>query len=317
MVYLYGLLRQDISDEAVRHNNKWLGPNTLGIEVTSSFLARRCGLGNIDPQHQIDGKSSAIEEALTFPLPEEGSKMVTIRPDKDSVGAMAVLTLRAQGRVSQVDKFLVSWIGALDRHGYENAVRINPELASLFRDSSESDALNVICLNRDLWPNLADRVLQAGYILSREMSASELQRIRAMRSRGVRNFTFTRYGNIAFLRVSGVLYDARNWANRRFPVAVIYDDCHKSHESHGGTMHKWSVIRQPHYFDRQGFELAVNVAEARARGMTPDELSKAGLAWGGTTNIISSPQGVGRESVLSTEMILTIVKTHLESGVVS
>jgi len=315
--YLCGLLRRDVSPEADRHNDQWLGPDTLGIEVTTDALAARCGLGNIDPQHQTGGKSSAVEDALTFPLPKVGSRLVTIRSDKDSVGAMAVLILRVQGKGDRIDKMLVSWIGALDRHGYENAVRINHDLASLFQSSNESDALNVICLNRDLWPNLRDRVLQVGRILCGEMSVSELRQIKAMRQRGVKNFIADRYGDVAFLMVSGALYDARDWANRRFPVAVIYDDCHKSHESHGGTMRKWSVVRQPPYFDRLGFEVAINVAEAHARGMTPDELNKVGLAWGGTTNIVSSPQGVGRESVLSSQTILTIVKAHLESGVVS
>ena len=47
--YTYGLLdpRAGVAGE----NLPLLGAATLGIEVTVPELARRCGLGNIDPQH--------------------------------------------------------------------------------------------------------------------------------------------------------------------------------------------------------------------------------------------------------------------------
>jgi hypothetical protein len=73
-----------------------LGANTLGIEVTVPCLAALCGLGNIDPQHRADaGGEAAIEAALNWPLPPPGARLVTVRPDADAYGAMAVLGLRA------------------------------------------------------------------------------------------------------------------------------------------------------------------------------------------------------------------------------
>src|SRR4051794_19352707 len=74
-----------------------LGPQTLGIEVTVPVLAAGCALGNIDPQHTAgeDGRA-AIEAALAWPLPAPGSILATVRPDLDSVGAMVVLTMRAE-----------------------------------------------------------------------------------------------------------------------------------------------------------------------------------------------------------------------------
>ena len=316
-MYLYGLLRKDVSPEAERHNDEWLGPNTLGIEVTSDYLARRCGLGNIDPQHQVNGGSSAIEEALISPLPKAGSRMVTIRPDKDSIGAMAILTLRAEGRGNNIDRLMVSWIGALDRYGYGNALEAVPDLASCFEDNKAADALNVICLSKELWPTMSEKVLQAGRVLCGEMSREELERvqsIKTLRKMETKKFSVELYGEIAFVHVRGELEAARNWANRRFPVAVIYDDCH---QSHGGVMAKWSVIRQPLCFNRRAFETAINAVEAEARGMTPEELNATGFSWGGTLNIVSSPTGVGRGSMLSREAILALVRTHLESSVVS
>lgn len=77
-------------------------PGSLGIEVTDAELAARCDLGNIDPQHgyargpAIAGRA-AIDVALGWPLPPPGATLVTIRPDADSIGAMAVLSLRAAG----------------------------------------------------------------------------------------------------------------------------------------------------------------------------------------------------------------------------
>lgn len=77
-------------------------PITLGIEVTDAVLAARCDLGNIDPQHgyargpAIAGRA-AIDVALGWPLPVAGATLATIRADPDSIGAMAVLLLRAEG----------------------------------------------------------------------------------------------------------------------------------------------------------------------------------------------------------------------------
>jgi hypothetical protein len=75
---------------------------TLGIEITDALLASLCDLGNIDPQHghvrgaDVEGRA-AIEVALGWPLPPPGTSLATIRPDADSIGAMAVLSLRCDG----------------------------------------------------------------------------------------------------------------------------------------------------------------------------------------------------------------------------
>lgn len=94
--YRYGILKPHRTVDAAKHNASWLGPTTLGIEVTEPELAVSCGLGNIDPQHLGGSRdTSAIDATQTWPLPPPGAALVTIRPDVDSVGAMALLTLRA------------------------------------------------------------------------------------------------------------------------------------------------------------------------------------------------------------------------------
>lgn len=96
--YRCGLLDPRPSPMAIRTNSTLLGPRTLGIEVTDPVLAAGCGLGNIDPQHRPGGGAiAAIEAAIDWPLPAVRSRLVTIRPDADAFGAMAVLDLRAAG----------------------------------------------------------------------------------------------------------------------------------------------------------------------------------------------------------------------------
>ena len=104
--YTYGLLdpRAGADDE----NLSLLGATTLGIEVTVPELAYRCGLGNIDPQHGggtgvgATG-AAAIEACLTVTPPPAGSTLVTVRPDLDAFGAMALLALRRAGHEPRPD----------------------------------------------------------------------------------------------------------------------------------------------------------------------------------------------------------------------
>ena len=118
--YAYGLL--DPKAGAAGENLHLLGDATLGIEVTVPELARRCGLGNIDPQHGggagIGAPGvAAIEACLTVAPPPAGATLVTVRPDLDAFGAMALLALRHAvgppgpamqariGRVVRADRF--------------------------------------------------------------------------------------------------------------------------------------------------------------------------------------------------------------------
>lgn len=99
MSFRFALLKPTRASGAEAHNRRWLGAMTLGIEVTEPTVADRCGLGNIDPQHiGAASAGTAIEAALTWPLPPGDAVLVTIRPDADAYGAMAVLELRMEGR---------------------------------------------------------------------------------------------------------------------------------------------------------------------------------------------------------------------------
>ncbi len=118
--YRYGILQPHRAAGAAEHNAAWLGPNTLGIEVTEPELAALCGLGNIDPQH-LGGNhtASAIETAVSWPVPPRGAALVTVRLDADAVGAMAVLSLRANSvALSAETKARIALVGRSDRFDF-------------------------------------------------------------------------------------------------------------------------------------------------------------------------------------------------------
>jgi len=83
--------------ESAKKNNEEifnLGP-VLGIEVTIPMLAERC-FANIDPQHADGVNQAAIEAAMDWPLPKNGTVLATIRPDLDSIGSMALFLIRKE-----------------------------------------------------------------------------------------------------------------------------------------------------------------------------------------------------------------------------
>lgn len=313
MKYRYGILRVDGSKEAEEHNAKLLGDMTLGFEVTSSFLAVCCGLGNIDPQHHEGGGSSAIEEALTFePLPPEGACFVTIRPDRDSLGAEAVILLRAED--NYIDTDLVEWVGLVDRVGFHNAKNMKPEWAKLLRQ--ESDAMQAIVneLRESGGADTEKAVMNIARILSHKMSEQEINAFAACLQRNYEDFEFEKYSDkVTFIVAPGKYDKARQWGNRRFPVTVVFDP--KYQGTHGVPYARWTVIRQPGVCDRWGLQNRMNELEAEARGISVTELKETANAWAGNPNIMSSAQG--RETALTKETILPVVREFAESGMVS
>lgn len=93
-----------------------LGAGVLGVEITDRALAAACGLGNMDPQHGFGGGGgrAAIEAALDWPVPPPGARLVTLRPDADALGAMAILQMRADG--AAVSPATISRVALVARH---------------------------------------------------------------------------------------------------------------------------------------------------------------------------------------------------------
>ncbi len=312
MSYKYGVLKTEISSEADKHNDALLGECALGIEVTVPTFASRCGLGNLDPQHGEKKESSAIEQALTFsPLPPDGTCLVTIRPDKDSFGAMAVLTLRARGEEEKIDTRLVAWIGLIDRMGFHNAQRLYPELKPT---GNAVKAIQMIINATDnKWPTIEQKVGAVAQILTGEIPQYELDKIAALKTRIPLKFVPEFHGVVAFLEAPYCYREARDWCNKRFSVAVIYDPNYCAPD--GSIIERWSVIRKIGHFDRSGFEQAINQLEAKTCDVSVAELIKNGYGWGGPKNIVSS--SMRKPSALNKVDVIGLVIAHTVSGIVS
>ena len=157
--FQYGLLDprnpQKFPEAAATNDTLLKGEHILGIEVTVGALAQRCTLGNIDPQH-TDGKHdrAAIQEAYECPLPFQNTLLVTVRPDPDSIGAMAVLELRAQGTIIDSSSILGAEVGYVcGRCGWDHPTG---SLCSDLAKISEriEDIASVDCASRGSWPGV-------------------------------------------------------------------------------------------------------------------------------------------------------------------
>mgnify|MGYP001168471663 CR=1 FL=1 len=96
-MYSYAVLDPRPTDAARMANARAFATGPVyGLEVTVPALADRCA-ANLDPQHLGgDAATTAIQAAIDWPLPPHGATLATVRPDADSIGAMAILALRAE-----------------------------------------------------------------------------------------------------------------------------------------------------------------------------------------------------------------------------
>jgi hypothetical protein len=323
VVYHFALLDASGLPQNKDLNKGLLGPNTLGIEVTRPDFAAQCGLGNIDPQHVEDGTSSAIEAALEWPLPPEGAVLVTNRPDKDSLGAMAVLLARAEGKQKKIDKCLVNWIGALDRMPFRDARVMYPGLVAMF-SAEITDAMNtVVRASHGRYQDIPGKVAAFAKMLTSEMPADEVAKLAEefarRREQSQRQFTPAEIrGSVAFFYEPGNYDGARAHGNKFYPVIVVNDP--QRHTDGGGVQDRWCIVRQTRpflVFDKKQFEKEINEAEAKARGLTLEQLRAQNFSWGGPANMLVSPQGASFGTKLTKDQILDLARKHLESGIVS
>ena len=286
-----------------RENALVLGANTLGIEVTEPELARHCGLGNIDPQHNLDGATdrAAIDDALNWPLPLAAATLATLRPDSDSLGAMAVLVLRA--RQSTIDDAVLKRIGVVSRwdrfdHGNWNDWRItNPPLPGIARIDDlggpplSLKAVRAIALDYNM--PLAERValiaswLETGnppYVGLVQATAFEQQLIENWNS-GQTQIALDSDLRLAVVRASGPA--GLQTGYRVAPVVAA--------EAQLPSGRKLTLAQ---------FELGWIDMTALL-----NDLSAIELGWGGSATIIGSPQGIATSIRL--EQLVEIARGHL------
>jgi len=280
----------------------------LGIEVTVPALAGRCVLGNIDPQHTGgDASHAAIEEALTVPLPPDGATLATVRPDLDSVGAMACLDLLAEGVDLTPARERIAAIAAADtfaRGGWPGPQPLpttaNPWPSEGAADGTRSLAAMAACV-ADFRVPLAERVAAMetwlltgaepeGYRVRVEAERADL--VRALET-GEISVSLVADDRIAVVESTHRAATAVGYAHA--PVVVAKNPAFRVGSGEPHT--KFTVCV---------FELG-KFADIKS-ALT--ELAAIEPGWGGSPTIGGSPQGVS--SQLTTEQVVEVVARHLK-----
>lgn len=271
----------------------------LGIEVTVPRLLPS-GVANLD--HHGQGATmatpTAVEQALTCELPVDGAVIATIRPDADSIGAMAVLANRGADR--RCDERLVAAIAAVDKHGplavgFED---LRPLTVAIARKAATA---KIPLQERVAW--VAD--LLAGDSASHSEEIAELNRAReeefaqALQCSAVE---LVASGKVAVVE-STHRYATEIGYQQGAPIVVAYNPrmLVDFRDPAKGNYRKFTICRYNEF-------VPVDLAEIK------DELNALetarcddGLTWGGQPNIIGSPQG--RSSELTKEEVVGIVVT--------
>lgn len=306
LAYSIGLLDPRVGpDEAP--NSELLGPTTLGIEVTVPRLAAACGRGNVDPQHAGAGSTdlAAIDLAPTMELPPADTRLVTIRPDLDAFGAMAILSLRAQGaelsdallaraaRISQSDRF--------DRGGWPGPrpLPTRESVAAVTDDEQSLQAIGTIPARHGV--PVATRVAQVQRWLTageepagaRAQVASErLDEVAALERGEIR---LTPFADGRAVLVVSAHRSAMALGYRVAPVVVAVNP---TFTLRGSAPHRKLTIAQftPGFIDLAAVRDALNALQP---------------GHGGSPTIIGSPQGI--ESEVDPEALCAIVTAQLKN----
>ncbi|RJL21051.1 hypothetical protein [Bailinhaonella thermotolerans] len=291
--------------EAREHNAAVIVQPALGIKVTAPQVAAACDLGTIGPEDQDEGTGTvAIESALTCPLPPAGTTLVTADPDAGSLGAMAVLALRAAKRpldagvldrvrlIAAADAAAAApWPGPQPTSTPEDLVGPATPVFHAAADPARSVAERVDLLADWLRGRPAAEEAMAGYrarALDEARTALADLRIRV-------------HGPIAV--VIGTSRAALTLGHRSAPMALHTD---AGLPAAGGklqhTLARWNRHTQSY----------LGWPELREDLNAADPVVTAAASWGGSASTLRSPHGVG--SGLSTEDVLAIVREHLADG---
>jgi hypothetical protein len=305
----YALLLPAGTAGAEARNGPLLGANTLGIEVTEAALAARCGLGNIDPQHgsaAIGSPLSAIEVALTCPLPSREARLVTIRPDLDALGAMALLTMRTDG--TDVPDDVVARVraaGRADRFDYGPwpGPRVVPDsLTGILHALGEGEigAIAAACADEKL--PVAERVAVAGEWLRTgdapsDYVAAARERDAAVWSALERGESTVEPAGPGLAVVKSAVNDTLRLGYFIAPVVVARNPQHAFQ-----TSPEQPLLGRKYTVAQWGIGYAdLNAAAAELNALEP--------GWGGSSTIKGSPQGV--PSRLGLDSVLAVVRRNM------
>lgn len=282
----------------------------LGIEVTVPELAAKCTLGNIDPQHSggntgLAAIEVAFKERENKTLPD-GATLVTVRPDLDSVGAMALFSLSAQGRTNECSEERVLQVAVADkfaRGGWPGPKSL-PTRGNPWTEESATAELSrplaaIAAAVSDFKIPLDERVATMERWLT---TGKEPQQYRTqVEKERLDTIVALETGAITVMtvvegRVAVVESTHRAGTTIGYSQAPVVVALNPEFRVQGGEPHRKFTVCQ----FQTGF---VNLGAALA------ELRQLEEGWGGSPTIIGSPQGVG--STLTTEQVVEIVSRHL------
>ncbi len=303
-MFKFGIL--DPRPVGTEANALLVGPNTFGVEVTIPALAAQCCLGNLDPQHSgQNADQAAIEAALTVELPVEGSTLVTVRADLDSIGAMALLEIRSRNgqfsaaavarilRVAAADKFARGhWAGVKPLPTTENPW---PEKNASASDTRELAAIAAAVA--DFKVAIADRVAwMEKWLLTGEEPCAYRAQVDKERSDMIAALESGAITHRTEGKIAVVVSTHRAATMVGYSLAPVVVALNREFSFQGGPKHSKFTVSQ---YEAGYLDLKAAFTE----------LSALEAGWGGSPTIGGSPQGIN--STLKIEQVVEIVSKHL------
>lgn len=270
-------------------------PFDYGVEITVPRLLS--GQPNLD--HHGEGATSetpsAAIQALTTELPAVGAVLATVRPDADSVTAMAILASRAEGRT--INESIVADIDAVDRMGPQAEINNTEDVVAVdmmaknFRMSLEERVAFV----QDVLEGTADDERIDGLVAKRDAEYAAAYEASEFRTEAE--------GRIAVVEsthryATEIGYEAATVVVAFNPkMAVMAKGEDGRLKPTGETYRKFTICRYNEYVP-MNWEAMLAELDGRETG------------WGGRDTIVGSPQNTS--SGLSIEAVVEIVQKHLQ-----
>lgn len=281
----------------------------LGIEITIPKLMLE-NVENIDPQHGKNAniESSAIEKALNYNLDKlpQGSKIATLRPDADSIGAMAVLELRSQDIIP--DKELIKMIGKFDSYGYKKAQEMYPEIEVR---QEEITAASQVCLGRD--KSIEEKVTWMKKLLTNKANYDEIQSINNKwledKEKAKKSLEISPIVDDKAVLVTGSHPQAFAVGYEQAGIVAAYNpNFVRPWIENDTACEKWTIAR---YSEAEKIDIAklkelLNEYEKKYSAENYDHKK----TWGGPANLVASPQGY--TSNIPKEKIIETIKSCIK-----
>jgi len=279
----------------------------FGIEIT--LPGAKNDLDHHGPEATAQ-TPSACEQALTLEeekLPPEGAKIAILRPDADSLTALAVLELRKAHQ--KIDEEVVKAVGMLDRLGPKSMEKIagtllEKKVVAIWKISGEVN----VPLKEKL--DFIKKVLEGEKEIEEKVEKLYQERNEELeRARKNSEIKLVAGGKVAFVKskdryAMNLGYEKANIVIALNPEMPVLERTPEGElKPTGETYRKYTIARLNQFVpvDLAGVLEELNQKE-KEKGGSP--------TWGGRGDIIGSPIGVS--SKLEPEEVIEIVERHLK-----